>query len=69
MKAPLILWGPYLWTDGEKGRKDGLTWELEDVAPKDGVHEAEGAQKKAADQLLKFFKEDAAAKGWFAKAR
>ena len=38
VKAPLLLWGPYLWADGVKPRKgDGLVWEREDLAG-DGAH-------------------------------
>ena len=32
--------GPYLWTDGLAGRRDGLTWACEDVL-EDGMHVAE----------------------------
>jgi hypothetical protein len=33
VKSPLLLWGPYLWADGEMPRKaDGLTYLLEDNA-------------------------------------
>lgn len=64
-KAPLLLWGPYLWADGEKGRKSGdLVWRPEDFAP-DGTHPNANGQKKAAELLLRFLKTDATAKIWF----
>src|SRR6476660_7324623 len=31
VKSPILLWGPYLWANGEKGRKAGdLIWKAED---------------------------------------
>lgn len=66
-KAPLLLWGPYLWAEGTKGRKlDGLKWEPQDFNI-DGVHPSESGRKKVADQLLEFFANDPLAKSWFAK--
>jgi hypothetical protein len=33
-RAPLLLWGPYLWTDGVKGRPgDQLIWSQTDTGP------------------------------------
>jgi hypothetical protein len=65
VKAPLLLWGPYLWADGTTPRKDdGLTWLAEDISS-DGIHPSEVGRKKVADQLLKFFKSDPNAKTWF----
>jgi hypothetical protein len=65
--APLLLWGPYFWADGITPRKaDGLVWQRSDFE-KDGVHPALKGREKAADQLLRFFKEDAGAKTWFVK--
>jgi hypothetical protein len=64
-KAPVLLWGAYLWTDGTTPRKsDGLVWERSDVAA-DGVHPSESGRRKAAEQLLRFFKQDETAKMWF----
>jgi hypothetical protein len=66
--APILLWGPYLWADGITPRKeDGLVWERKDFE-KDGVHPTrkDGA-RKVADQLLRFFKNDASARMWFVK--
>jgi Cu/Ag efflux protein CusF len=66
-KAPLLLWGPYLWADGTTPRKsDGLIYERSDLAG-DGIHPSESGRKKVADQLLKFFKTDPYAKTWFVK--
>lgn len=65
--APLLLWGPYLWADGITPRKnDGLTWQRSDYS-KDGVHPNDKGRQKVADQMLRFFKEDAGAKMWFVK--
>jgi hypothetical protein len=66
-KAPVLLWGPYLWTDGEKGRKsDGLLYKREDYR-EDGTHPSDVGRVKIADLMLKFFSTDPAAKGWFLK--
>lgn len=66
--APILVWGPYLWADGENARKaDGLVYTREDLA-NDGVHPSELGRTKVAQQLLRFFKNDPYAKGWFVKA-
>jgi len=66
-KAPLLLWGPYLWADGEKGRKfDDLVYKREDFR-EDGTHPSDSGQQKIAEQLVKFFTTDPTAKIWFVK--
>jgi hypothetical protein len=68
-KAPLTLWGPYLWADGMTPRaSDGLIWEREDVAG-DGTHPTQSGRRKVADMLLKFFTEDPLASTWFTEPR
>lgn len=68
VRAPLLLWGPYLWADGEKGRKgDDLVWTREDLGP-DGTHPSDSGRDKVARLLLDFFKTDPTAKAWFLKA-
>ncbi len=63
--APIVLWGPYLWTDGTAGRKgDGMVWKREDCGP-DGTHPSETGRRKVADLLLGFFKSDPYATPWF----
>ena len=67
VKSPVVLWGPYLWADGVKGRKgDELVWQKADLA-NDGTHPSLSGQKKVAQMLLKFMRTDATAKGWFVK--
>lgn len=66
-KSPLLLWGPYLWADGEKGRKfDDLKYTKEDFGS-DGTHPSNSGREKVAKQLLEFFATNPLAKGWFAK--
>jgi hypothetical protein len=66
-KSPLLLWGPYLWSEGEKGRKfDDLKYSKDDFA-NDGTHPNNSGQQKVAKQLLEFFATSPLAKGWFAK--
>ncbi len=64
-KSPILLWGPYLWADGENGRKsDNLVWKPEDLGP-DGTHPSEKGRRKVAELLLQFMKTDPTAKAWF----
>jgi hypothetical protein len=66
-KSPLLLWGPYLWAEGEKGRKiDDLKWDRSDFVG-DGVHPSDTGRAKVANLLLNFLTEDPLAKGWFGK--
>lgn len=66
-KAPLLLWGPYLWSEGEKGRQfDALKYSKDDFAG-DGTHPCNSGREKVAKQLLEFFSTSPLAKSWFAK--
>jgi hypothetical protein len=66
-KTPLLLWGPYLWAEGAKGRKvDSLVWNRDDFVG-DGVHPGDSGRQKVADLLLNFLTTDPLAKPWFAK--
>lgn len=66
VKSPLLLWGPYLWADGETPRKaDGFLYRKEDFGS-DGTHPTDAGRQKVADLLLKFLKSDPTAK-WFRK--
>ena len=65
VKAPVLLWGPYLWADGKTPRQsDGLTYLPEDFAG-DGTHPAPAAREKVAKLLLDFFTTNPLAKPWF----
>jgi hypothetical protein len=64
---PVLLWGPYLWADGDTGRaSDGLKWLPEDLGP-DGTHPSDSGRQKVASLLLDFFTSDPIAKAWFSK--
>jgi hypothetical protein len=62
---PWIAWGPYLWTNGTAGRKDGLVWTCDDVTQDDGIHASEAGQQKVADLLMAHFTTKVTAKHWF----
>jgi hypothetical protein len=67
VKAPLVLWGPYLWADGTTPRKsDGLVYKNDEFGP-DGTHPAMPARLKVAKLLLDFLKTNELAKTWFVK--
>jgi hypothetical protein len=67
VQAPVIVWGPYLWADGQEGRRmDDLVYLREDLAS-DGTHPSQSGKQKVSDQLLKFFKTSPFAKPWFVK--
>jgi hypothetical protein len=64
-QAPLLLWGPYLWAEGEKGRRsDDLVWRPQDFV-RDGVHPSNSGRQKVAELLLKFCSTNPLAKPWF----
>ncbi len=63
-RSPWLAWGPYLWADGTKARKDALVWLREDFGP-DGTHPSLSGRKKVAKLLLQFFKTDPTARPWF----
>ncbi len=54
---PWIGWGPYLWTNGVKGRRDGFVWNCEDVQPSDGTHPSDRGRMKVAGLLQTFFQQ------------
>jgi len=67
VKAPLVLWGPYLWAQGNMPRKfDGLTWTQHDVR-EDQLHPSGAGTKKTTTLLLNFFKTNEGAGRWFLK--
>jgi hypothetical protein len=65
-KMPWLAWGPYLWSDGVKGRRDGLTYSRDDLGP-DGTHPSESGRLKIAKKLMEFLKTDPTSKPWFLK--
>ena len=64
LKGPWLAWGPYLWTDGLRGRNDGLVWACEDVDD-DGTHPSKTGAQKVVNLLVAFFKTDPTARRWF----
>jgi hypothetical protein len=65
VKAPLLLWGPYLWADGTTPRKaDGLIYERKDLLG-DGTHPSDSGRRKIAEMLLAFFRTDPLARTWY----
>lgn len=65
VKAPPVLWGPYLWADGAEGRKlDDLVWNQTDLGP-DGTHPSDSGRRKVATLLLDFCHNDPTARIWY----
>ena len=63
----MLLWGPYLWAEGEKGRQlDEVRYLPGDFAA-DGVHPSTSGREKVARQLLDFFTTHPLAKNWFSR--
>jgi hypothetical protein len=64
LKGPWLAWGPYLWTDGLRGRRDGLIWTCDDVQD-DGTHPSKSGVQKVVTMLMAFVKSDPTARRWF----
>ncbi len=67
IKAPWLSWGPYLWANGERKRKDGFSFQPSDFRENDRMHHSADGMKKIGTQLLQFFKSDTTTRGWFLK--
>jgi hypothetical protein len=61
---PWVAWGPYLWADGTRGRRDGLKWNCSDFGP-DGTHPSALGARKVAGLLVHFFRTSPTTRGWF----
>lgn len=67
VQAPVVLWGPYVWADGVKGREaDDLVYQRANLAG-DGTHPSASGRQKVGQLLLKFFKTDPTCTSWFLK--
>lgn len=68
VRSAWLAWGSYLWADGVKGRKDGLTYVRSDLGS-DGTHPSISGREKVAKQLLSFLKSDPTSRPWFLAGR
>jgi len=64
VRAPWLEWGPYLWADGVKASKSGLSYVRGDYA-EDGTHPSMSGRMKVAMRLMDFMKTDVTARVWF----
>jgi hypothetical protein len=64
VRAPLLLWGPYLWADGTTPRSDGLTWLVTDFEG-DHTHPSLDGEEKVASLLADFFASEPTAAAWW----
>jgi hypothetical protein len=62
--APLLLWGPYLWTNGTTPRSDGLIWLQADLEA-DNVHPSPSGEEKVAIMLEDFFRNAPSTIPWY----
>lgn len=65
VRAAWLAWGPYLWADGIKANKDGLSYVRGDYSEQDGTHPTLSGQMKVARRLLEFLKTDRTSAPWF----
>jgi len=66
VKAPIVVWGPYLWANGTTPRKsDGFMWNPGDFVTSDHTHPDTTARQKVADLLLNFLETDKGSRRWF----
>ncbi|HEY2415971.1 MAG TPA: hypothetical protein VGI40_27265 [Pirellulaceae bacterium] len=68
VKAPWLSWGPYLWANGDRPRKDGFVFALDDFRENDRMHHSAQGMQKMGSELLKFFKTDSTTKTWFVRS-
>ncbi len=62
---PILLWGPYLWSYGDRPRNDGLIWPIDHFLPPQNLHpNNELGVDLFSDHLMAFFKSSRFTK-WF----
>jgi len=64
VRAPVLVWGPYLWANGTTPRSDGLVWLPGDFQP-DGFHPSASGEEKVADLYEAFLAQSPAARAIF----
>jgi hypothetical protein len=69
VKAPWLSWGPYLWANGARRRADGFYFTPSDFREDDRMHHSPQGMRKLGNELLRFFKTDTTARGWFVRNR
>jgi hypothetical protein len=69
VKAPWLSWGPYLWANGARKRADGFHFTPSDFREDDRMHHSPAGMRKLGNELLRFFKTDTTARGWFVRNR
>jgi hypothetical protein len=62
--APVIVWGPYLWSNGNSPRTDAFQWDRIDFKT-DGIHLSQTGETKMATVLLEFFRTSLYTRCWF----
>ena len=67
VKAPWLSWGPYLWANGDRPRKDEFVFAYDDFRDNDRMHHSAQGMQNMGRQLLQFFKSDKTSKSWFLK--
>ena len=68
VKVPLMLWGPYFWTQGEKPREDGYTF-TRDMVTADGVHPNAEGEVKVANDIISFWRKDPVSAVWLTNSK
>lgn len=64
--TPALVWGPYLWANGENKNSAGLNWSKSDYDTKDFTHPGRGAGiEKVGRILYEFFTTDELAKEFY----
>ncbi len=65
---PVLLWGPYLWTNGESPRDDGFTWKA-DYFGEQAIHPSQSGRERFAELFVEFLHTNELAKPWYTRAQ
>jgi len=62
--APLLIWGPYIWIDGQNPRSDGMVWLSSDLE-NDCTHPSIDGRIKVSGLMTDYFSNSPFARNWF----